>query len=195
MNGPGRVIAAMAIAIAALYVAPSLAQEETAPEEEDYNRDVVIAGDVATGILPLWAFGMAWLGEESREGMREWLWCTGVAEVVVTGLRVGLNNTSWGERPDGNPYGFPSGHAGFAFSQAGFLQERYGWKHGVPAILVASGIAYIRVREGKHYWRDVLVGGALGYGSAMITVSRYEEVTIAPIVSQGFYGLQLARSF
>jgi membrane-associated phospholipid phosphatase len=98
-------------------------------------------------------------------------------------------------RPDGSSYGFPSGHAGFVFSQAGFLQERYGWTYGVPALTMATAISYIRVREDKHHWRDVIAGGALGYGVAMITVTPIKATQIAPIIGPHWLGIRFSRSF
>jgi membrane-associated phospholipid phosphatase len=84
---------------------------------------------------------------------------------------------------------------GFVFSQAGFLQERYGWKYGVPALAMATAVSYIRVREDKHHWRDVVAGGALGYGVAMITVTPTKATQIAPIIGPHWLGIRFSRSF
>jgi len=139
------------------------------------------AGDIATVLFPLVTFGIAH-AKDDVESEKQWLRDLGVNEVLNTGLRVAFKGTSWGKRPDGSSYGFPSGHAGFVFSQAGFLQERHGWTYGVPALAMATPISYIRVREDKHHWRDVIAGGALGYGVAMITVTPIEATQIAPII-------------
>ncbi len=152
------------------------------------------AGDIATVLFPLITFGIAY-ARDDVEGEKQWLRDLGVNEVLNTGLRVAFNGTSWGRRPDGSSYGFPSGHAGFVFSQAGFLQERYGWKYGVPALAMATAISYIRVREDKHHWRDVIAGGALGYGVAMITVTPIKATQIAPIIGPHWLGIRFSRSF
>jgi membrane-associated phospholipid phosphatase len=161
----------------------------------DASRGEVVAGDIATGILPLWAFGMAWLGEEESEGMKQWCRDTGLALVAVTTVRFAFNQTGMGERPNGNRYSFPSGHAGFVFSQAGFLQERYGWKYGVPALVTAGAVSYIRVRNDKHYWRDIWAGAILGYGAAWLTVTPYQATHLAPIVGPDWLGIRFERSF
>jgi hypothetical protein len=57
-----------------------------------------------------------------------------------------------------------------------------GGTYGVPALAMATAISYIRAREDKHHWRDVIAGGALGYGVAMITVTPIEATQIAPII-------------
>ena len=154
----------------------------------------VLAGDIVTGLFPVVAFSTAYFKHDT-EGEKEWLRDTLISEVLNTGLRVAFNQTSLGKRPNGNGYGFPSGHAGFVFSQAAFLQERYGWKYGVPALLLASTVSYIRVREDKHHWRDVIVGGALSYGVALLTVTPEHATHLAPIVGPGFLGLRWERSF
>jgi membrane-associated phospholipid phosphatase len=158
------------------------------------DANTLLAGDIVTGLAPFVTFGIAYF-KGDHEGEIEWLRDTGINEVVNTGLRVAFNQTSLGRRPDGSRYGFPSGHAGFVFSQAAFLQERYGWQYGAPALVLASAVSYIRVREDKHYWRDVIAGGALGYGVALLTVTPYNSVHLAPIVGPGWLGIRFQRSF
>ena len=152
------------------------------------------AGDIVTGLTPFVTFGIAYFKHDT-EGEKEWVRDLVVNEVLNTGLRVAFNHTSLGKRPDGSSYGFPSGHAGFMFSQAGFLQERYGWAYGGPALLLASAVSYIRVREDKHYWRDVIAGGALGYGVALLTVTPLKATHLAPIVGPDWIGIRFDRSF
>jgi membrane-associated phospholipid phosphatase len=66
-------------------------------------------------------------------------------------------------RPDGsNNLSFPSGHTSTAFSLAAVAEHHYGWKVGVPAYLLASGIGLSRIEKDKHYLSDVLAGATLG---------------------------------
>ena len=158
------------------------------------DSQTLLAGDIVTGLTPFVTFGIAYFKHDT-EGEKEWVRDLVVNEVVNTGLRVAFNHTSLGKRPDGSSYGFPSGHAGFMFSQAGFLQERYGWAYGGPAMVIASAVSYIRVRENKHYWRDVIAGGALGYGVALVTVTPLKATHLAPIVGPDWIGIRFSRSF
>jgi membrane-associated phospholipid phosphatase len=158
------------------------------------GRNAVLAGDIVTVLLPIGAFSAAYFTDDV-EGEKQWLRDTVISEVVNTTLRVAFNQTSWGERPNGGSYGFPSGHAGFVFSQAGFLQERYGWKYGAPALALATAVSYIRVREDKHHWRDVIAGGAISYGISMLTVTPVHATYIAPIVGPDWLGIRFERSF
>ncbi len=151
-------------------------------------------GDIVTGLSPFASFGVAYFKDDT-EGEKEWARTVGFNEIVNTAVRVAFNSTSWGRRPDGSQYGFPSGHAGFVFAQAAFLQERYGWKYGVPAFLVASGVSYIRVREDKHHWRDVVAGGGLAYGVSFLTVTPLGALHLAPVVGPDWMGIRFQRSF
>jgi membrane-associated phospholipid phosphatase len=82
-----------------------------------------------------------------------------VAE-AYTGL---LKYTVQRPRPDGSDnLSFPSGHTSAAFSLATVAEHHYGWKIGVPAYLLASGIGLSRVESNKHYLSDVLAGATLG---------------------------------
>jgi len=158
------------------------------------NDRVVAAGDIVTGLLPIATFAVPYFKDDTL-GMKEWLRDTVVNEVLNTGLRVAFNSTSLGRRPNGGKYGFPSGHAGFVFSQATFLLNRYGWTYGGPALAVAAGVSYIRVREDKHHWRDIIAGGVLAYGVTLLTVTPEKATHLAPVIGPDFIGLRWERSF
>jgi membrane-associated phospholipid phosphatase len=159
----------------------------------DYGNDE-LASDVLTGVIPLTGLAVAYFTGDT-EGQKQWLRNTGVNQVLVTGLRLGFNETSWGERPNGHGYGFPSGHTAFVMSGATFLGERYGWKWGAPAYLASAYVAYVRVDNDHHHWRDVIASGALAYGVALLTVTPEKAIHIAPVIGPGFLGLRWQRSF
>ncbi len=159
-----------------------------------YDNNTVLAGDIATGLLPVAALSVVYFKDDG-EGWRQWLRSTVVNEIVNTGLRGAFNGTSWGKRPNGGSYGFPSGHAGFVFSQAAFLQDRYGWEYGVPAFAVATAVSYIRVHEDKHHWRDVIAGAVLSIGISKLFVTPEDATHLAPIIGPDFFGMRWERSF
>jgi membrane-associated phospholipid phosphatase len=154
----------------------------------------VVATDILTGVVPLTALAVAYF-KDDVEGEKEWVRNTAVNQVLTSVLRLGFNETSLGRRPDGNDYGFPSGHVAFIMSGATFLGERYGWKWGTPAYLASAYVAYVRVEEDKHNWRDVLAAGALAYGVALLTVTPAKATYLAPVIGPDFMGLRLQRSF
>jgi membrane-associated phospholipid phosphatase len=158
------------------------------------NGPDILAADILTGIVPLTGLAVAYFTNDT-EGQKQWLRNTGVNQVLTSALRLGFNETSLGERPNGNSYGFPSGHVAFVMSGAAFLGERYGWQWGVPAYMATAYVAYVRVDQDKHHWRDVLASGALGYGVALLTVTPEHATHIAPIIGPDFLGLRWQRSF
>lgn len=158
------------------------------------NGPEILATDILTGVVPLTGLAVAYFTDDI-EGQKQWLRNTGVNQVFITALRVGFNETSLGERPNGHPYGFPSGHVAFVSSGATFLGQRYGWKWGVPAYLATAYVAYVRVDEDKHRWRDVISAGALAYGVALLTVTPKNALYLAPVIGPDFLGLRWQRSF
>lgn len=158
------------------------------------NGPAIVATDILTAVVPLTGLVVAYFTDDS-EGQKQWLRNTGVNQVLVSALRLGFNETSLGERPNGNRYGFPSGHVSFVMSGATFLGERYGWKWGVPAYAAAAYVAYTRVDEDKHHWRDVIAAGTLAYGVALLTVTPEHATYLAPIIGPDFLGLRWQRSF
>jgi membrane-associated phospholipid phosphatase len=172
------------VAVLALHSAPAAAG----------NGPDVVATDVLTAVVPLTGLAVAYFTDDV-EGQKQWLRNTTVNQVLVSALRIGFNETSLGERPNGNPYGFPSGHQAFIMSGATFLGERYGWKWGTPAYMAAAYVAYVRVDEDKHHWRDVLAASALAYGVALVTVTPENATYLAPVIGPDFLGLRFERSF
>jgi len=84
--------------------------------------------------------------------------------LVVNGAYTGiLKHTVQRTRPDGSDQlSFPSGHASTAFSLAAVANHHYGWKVGVPAYVVASGIGLSRIESDRHNLSDVLAGATIG---------------------------------
>ncbi|MDD2899284.1 MAG: phosphatase PAP2 family protein [Desulfuromonadaceae bacterium] len=158
------------------------------------NGPTIVATDILTAVVPLTGLAVAYFTDDI-EGQKQWLRNTGVNQVLISALRLGFNETSLGERPNGNHYGFPSGHVAFVMSGATFLGERYGWKWGAPAYAAAAYVAYTRVEEDKHHWRDVIAAGALAYGVALMTVTPEHATYLAPVIGPNFLGLRWHRSF
>ena len=157
------------------------------------NADI-LAADILTGAVPLTGLVVDYCTDDP-EGRKQWLRNIGVNQVLTLALRLGFNETSLGERPNGKEYGFPSGHMAFVMSGATFLGERYGWKWGAPAYLTAAYVGYVRVDNDKHHWRDVIASSALAYGVALLTVTPEKAVYLAPVVGPDFLGLRWQRSF
>lgn len=156
---------------------------------------LVLQGDILTGALPIAALSVAYFKSDG-EGGKQWLRNTSVNAAINSIFRLGFEQTSLGRRPDGGGgYGFPSGHAGFVFAQAAFLQDRYGWKYGVPAYLAATYVGYIRVATDNHHERDVIAAALLSYGVTKLFVTPEKATHLAPVIGPDFLGMRWERSF
>lgn len=153
-----------------------------------------LPADVVTAVLPLSTFAIAWF-KDDVEGQKQFLRSNAVSLLLNTTLRVAFNETSWGERPNDSPYGFPSGHVAFVTTSAAFLQDRYGWKYGLPAYLVVGYVAYVRVDTDHHRWRDVIAGAALSWGVSKLFVTPEHATHLAPVIGPDFIGIRWERSF
>jgi len=95
------------------------------------------------------------------------------------------------ERPDMSDYhSFPSGHTSIAFQGASFIQQRYGWKYGIPAYLVSSYVGWGRIYAKKHDLWDVLGGAAVGTVSTYIFSTPFAQkrnITFSPTLMKGEY--------
>jgi membrane-associated phospholipid phosphatase len=100
-------------------------------------------------------------------------------------------------RPDGSDRrSFPSLHTGIAFASAATIQNRYGWKIGIPAQIVATFVGVSRVKAHKHHWHDVTVGAAIGELSGfLITEKETDRVRIMPWGDSKGGGFALTAKF
>lgn len=152
------------------------------------------AGDVLQFAVPAAALAVAsFKGDD--EGEKEWLRNTTASFLVTQAAKLAFNSTSWGERPNGGRNSFPSGHTAFAASGAAFLTERYGWQYGIGAWAVTGFVAYSRVDEREHRWRDVAAGALLSYGISKLFVTPEAATHLAPIIGPKFIGLRWERSW
>lgn len=181
-----RLSAVMAVMFT-LYSITAAASEYTSSDE--------FPADVITALVPFATYGLVRYKKEDRKGESQFLRSTGVTLFVNSALRLGFNQTSWGERPNGSPYGFPSGHASFMVSNAAFLQDRYGWQYGLPAYLLSGYVSWVRVDTGHHRWRDIVAGAAVGYTVSKLYVTPQDAPNITPIIGPDSVGLRWERSF
>ncbi len=142
--------------IALLIPAILFSQEKSAFE---------LYGDLFQGIIPLYALGLT-LFKKDREGSvmfaRSYAYTMGTTYLI--------KYTANTERPNGGRQSFPSGHASSAFAGAWFLQARYGWKQGLPALLLAGLVGWSRVYAKAHWEIDV-------YGSILLSMGITLSIT------------------
>lgn len=154
------------------------------------SRSIVeTSTDIAMFIAP--AAGLATsLALDDKEGVKQ-LFIGGATTVVVDYL---LKYTIKKERPDASDnHAFPSNHTGVAFYGATFIGRRYGWKYSIPAYAIATYVAWGRVYAKRHDVWDTLAGAAIGSLSGYFLTSRFNNLSITPMVSStGGCGISLA---
>jgi membrane-associated phospholipid phosphatase len=171
-----------------------LALAASVPALADNTKSWGTASDVLAASLPVMA-AVATLTKQDSEGTRQLVLSAGSA-LVASEL---LKSTVRATRPDGSDQkSFPSGHTALAFSAASFIDRRYGEQYGawVPALYGAAALTGVaRVEAQKHHWRDVLAGGAIGWGAARFWSEPVQggRISIVP----GAHGLAVgwARTF
>jgi membrane-associated phospholipid phosphatase len=124
----------------------------------------------------------------------------GVETAAVTaGVTYLLKYTVKEPRPDGsNLHSFPSGHSAVSFATATYLQRRYGWKFGVPAYILSCYVGWGRCFAQQHYWYDVVIGGAIGAGSALIFTrpwAKKHNLQVSPVSNGSSIGLYASFEF
>lgn len=151
---------------------------------------VETAGDAGAFAIPAAAAIMS-LIHDDRDGTVRFL----KAYASSTAVAYGLKYTVTERRPDGGEHAFPSWHAASAFAGAGFLQQRYGWKYGIPAYVASSLVGLSRIESKRHRLHDVIAGAVIGVGANLIFVKPFKPVTLAPVVGNGFMGVMVGKSF
>ncbi len=113
-----------------------------------------------------------------------------VSGVLTQALKVSVARV----RPRGTArHSFPSGHTSATFATAAVLQQRFGWRVGIPAYAAAAYVGLSRISEDEHYFSDVIFGAAVGIASARtVDIRRRARLSIAPYVARGSAAITFA---
>lgn len=100
---------------------------------------------------------------------RALLGCT--AAILATTLVQGTKFLVGEPRPDTRAHtSFPSGHTATAFMGAELVRLSYGNWVGLGAYTMATGIAFLRMYNERHWLNDVLAGAGIGIISANLAL-------------------------
>lgn len=115
------------------------------------------------------------------------------SSAIALSMKAIFNKT----RPNGGPWAFPSGHTTAAFTGAFFIQEKYGWKFGIPACALASYVAWSRIQAKKHDLQDVTGGVIVALFSTYLFAYELNSaaISISPVSTQGGIGFEIAYVF
>jgi membrane-associated phospholipid phosphatase len=152
------------------------------------SDSIETSGDILRLLIPAIAYGATFYidDEEGREQFYKSFATNGVA---TYGLKYTVNK----ERPNGEDYSFPSGHASVTMQSATFIHKRYGLKYAIPAYIGATFTGYSRVESDNHYTIDVLAGAAIGALSSYYFTTEFKGYTITPKVNSGIFGLTFTK--
>ncbi|BCZ19574.1 acidPPc domain-containing protein/PAP2 family protein [Helicobacter sp. NHP19-012] len=150
----------------------------------EISRDAVILEDIGDvlRLMPIFV-GVVSLGMRDYRGMGE----LAIGSLVTQGVIYEVKNifsdahkrgayVPFAKRPCCDSWrGMPSGHAGGAWSAAGFVYYRYGWKPALPVIALAILTDASRVVAREHSILQVVVGSLIGWGFAYLFTSKYRR--------------------
>lgn len=143
-------------------------------KEIKYEKAIQNMGDYAQHIPAAAALTLILINKDKKG-----LWQFAESFVTTLGVTYILKYAINKPRPSGatDGHAFPSGHTSVAFSGASFVQRRYGWKFGIPSYIIASYVAYSRIKgyNDRHDGWDVLAGAVVGIGSTYIFTTPYQK--------------------
>ncbi len=122
--------------------------------------------------------------------------------LAINGLStLALKAATQTESPNGDKYGWPSGHTSSSFCFAAVMDQAYGPWVGVPLYGFASFVGYERIDARNHDFSDVisgaLIGLAIGHAVAGNHQPRIFAMDVIPYINpaNGATGLALAKQW
>lgn len=83
--------------------------------------------------------------------------------LAINGMTtLALKGVAHSDAPNGDPFGWPSGHTSSTFTVATVMHEAYGPWAGVPLFAFATFVGYERVDARNHDLNDVVSGALIG---------------------------------
>lgn len=126
---------------------------------DDYLRFVPSAAHLIIGSI----------GIKSKHNFKERFLISATAHAAMLVIGYGAKYIINEQRPDlSDKHSFPSGHVAMAFTGAELLRSEYGTAYGIGGYAIATGIAFLRLYNNRHWFNDVLMGAGIGILSARI---------------------------
>jgi membrane-associated phospholipid phosphatase len=171
-----------------ILAAPLLWTSPAVASDKDWDRASSIGRDLLVGA----AIGVPVVQGDWRGALE-----AGGGMAVAGGTTFVLKDLIHERRPDGSDgRSFPSGHTSVSFAAAATLDKRYGWKAGLPALVMATLVGFARVQADKHYVQDVLAGAVIGSASGLfLTSKRNDRVQLVPWAGYRSGGVSFAARF
>ncbi len=124
-----------------------------------------------------------------------------LSALSINGLAtLGLKAAARTESPNGDEYGWPSGHTSSSFCFAAVMYEHYGPEVGLPLYAFAAFVGYERIDARNHDFHDVISGALIGMAIGHAVAQNHEMKVLGMDVlpysdGKGTVGLLLTRGF
>lgn len=127
---------------------------------------------------------------------------TMINALAINGMfTMALKGVANSESPNGDDFGWPSGHTSSSFCMATVLHEAYGPWVGVPAFAFATFVGYERVDARNHDLNDVASGALIGIAIGHVVFQNHQPriagFDVIPVAdpTTGTLGVALAKSW
>ena len=151
------------------------------------------------------------LGIPGKHNFRDRTIILATSYILMSATVMGLKSVTKVERPDGSANNsVPSGHTATAFAGAEFMYQEYKdqsiW-YGVAGYAVATGTAYLRIYNDRHWFTDIVAGAGIGilstkvaywlnpYISTKILHTKKKLAICAPFYNGNQVGLIFVKAF
>lgn len=169
-------------------------------------------GDLVQYTPALSVYGLNALGIKGKHNLKDRTIILGTAFIIMGTTVFAMKKITKVNRPDdSNITSFPSGHTATAFMGAEFLYQEYKdasiW-YGISGYLVASGVAYLRIYNNRHWLTDVVAGAGFGILSTKVAYWMYpfmkrtlfkdkkdRDGIVMPFYNGKEYGIGFSMSF
>jgi membrane-associated phospholipid phosphatase len=128
----------------------------------------------------LTVFALTAVGVKGKNNFRDQVMLYFISHAIMGVIVNPVKEISHQRRPDGADYlSFPSGHTAVAFTGAEFLYQEYKdrsiW-YGIGGYAMATSVAYMRIYNNKHWFKDVVAGAGIGIGSTRLAYVIYPTI-------------------
>jgi len=116
-------------------------------------------------------------------------------------LTLGLKGAAHTESPNGDPWGWPSGHTSSSFAFASVMHQSYGPWVGAPFYAFAAFVGYERCAARNHDFNDVISGALIGLVIGHVVGGNHQVrilgADVVPVVnpSTGVVGIGLMKQW
>jgi membrane-associated phospholipid phosphatase len=146
--------------------------------------------------------GGAWYlyAVNERDAKQHDLATTMLEALTINGLSTLLLQVSVNQHgPNGDKYGWPSGHMSSSMCFASVIHEYYGWQWGLPCYLLAGYSGASRLVDREHNLSDLFFGAGLGWviGHSVVKgeLPKLAGFYVLPYRSEEFGGLMFMRQW